>query len=172
MMRMDKLEIKNLAYCKKHVPAISKWMWEEWDKKNGIPLKAIEYRTRHCLGKKSIPMTFVGIVNERPVATVSLWRNDVNSRQDLFPWLAALFVAPEMRKLGLGREMQEFALAKAGELGFGKIYLMTSYKNYYEKNGWKFIDMAPLESRKKTRIYSHKLSSSPKNNDVYNPKNK
>ena len=39
---------------------------------------------------------------ERLLGTVGLWRCDLISRQDLYPWMAALYVAPEARGRGAG----------------------------------------------------------------------
>lgn len=152
-----KIKIKNLAGCPEHFKLVCHWMWNEWGKKDGRTVRDIEYRTKHCLGKNKVPMTFVALLGEKPVATVSLWSNDLKSRQDLTPWLSALYVVPNMRSLGIGTLMQQHAISRAKKFGYGKLYLTTNHKNYYEKTNWKFVEWAPWQNGEKTRLYEYKL---------------
>lgn len=65
--------------------------------------------------------------------------NDFNSRQDLWPWLAALFVAESERGQSLGAKMLDHGRAEAARLGFGRLYLCTDLDSYYERYGWRYI---------------------------------
>ena len=47
---------------------------------------------KHSLNKDKLPLTFVAIMDNKLAGTVGLWRADLLSRQDLYPWLSALYV--------------------------------------------------------------------------------
>lgn len=49
-------------------------------------------------------------MDNKPVGTVGLWRIDLLSRQDLCPWLSALFVKEEYRSKNIGQELQLFLI--------------------------------------------------------------
>lgn len=42
--------------------------------------------------KNNLPLTFIALADNELVGTIVLWRSDLVSRQDLYPWLSALFV--------------------------------------------------------------------------------
>ena len=48
----------------------------------------------HSLEENRIPITFVAVDSGELLGTVGIWRGDLLSRQDLFPWLSALVVNP------------------------------------------------------------------------------
>ena len=56
------------------------------------------------------------------------------------PWLAAVFVTPEARKLGVGSALVEHVVNRARELGYSKIYLYTEHQElWYASKGWSKI---------------------------------
>jgi GNAT superfamily N-acetyltransferase len=156
---MEKIKIKNLADHPKHFKTVCKWIWEQWEKPDGYNMKGIEYRTHHSLYRTKIPMTFIAFFDNKPVGTASLWQNDLKQRQDLSPWLACIYVIPKMRAKGIGKKLQEVLLAKTKKMGYHSIYLTTDHKNYYEKTGWKFLEMVLLKGGKKCRLYEYKFRS-------------
>ena len=90
----------------------------------------------HSLEEDRIPITFVAVENNELVGTVGLWRGDLLSRQDLFPWLSALVVREDCRNQGIGIRLQNFLEEYCRTKGFEELYLYAELENYYEKNGW------------------------------------
>ncbi len=115
---------------------VAQWLWGFW----GTPGNLGFYRsmTEHC-GKDDFPLMFVAFCDDVPVGTVSLLRADLFSRQDLYPWMADLYVPPEGRSRGIGSALQDFALAEAKGRGFGEVFLYTPLTGYYEKKGWAYV---------------------------------
>ena len=72
----------------------------------------------------------------QPAGAVLLQRADLMSRQDLWPWLACIYVRPQYRGLHIGAQLQLELCRYAAEHGFGRVYLYTDLINYYEKTGW------------------------------------
>ncbi len=73
------------------------------------------------------------------IGSYGLITNDFISRQDLYPWLCALFIEEEQRGQRLGAKLLEHGRSEAGKLGFSKLYLCTDHDGYYEKYGWNYL---------------------------------
>ena len=152
-MKIDEVKVINLADAPQYLDEAAKYMWEEWAKQYGTKYEDIVYRTKHCLNKDSIPQTLIAVLDGELVGMVSIWNNDLAFRQDLMPWLAALYVKKEYRGKGIGTLLQERCINVCKELGYKKIYLITEHENYYERNKWRFIEEAPLRGGNYTRLY-------------------
>ena len=149
----------NLADCPQHIETISKWFYEEWGRATGRTLEEVTYRTRHSMKKDEIPQTHLAFIGDELVGTFSLWNNDLVNRQDLWPWLACLYVKDEYRGKGIGTLLQNEGIKIARKLGYKKLYLITHHIGYYEKYGWEFLETAPLHGDHITRIYAYDLTS-------------
>ena len=100
------------------------------------------------------------IKNDSIIGCFGLITNDFISRQDLYPWLCALFVEEHERGKQLGARMLEFGLNEADKLGYSKVYLCTSHNNFYEKYGWTlFVYVKSDGEEKLSRMYMKKLPS-------------
>lgn len=61
--------------------------------------------------------------------------NDLCARQDLFPWMATLYVKENFRSMGIGKLLQKKCIEKAKKMNYKNLYLITEHENYYEKTG-------------------------------------
>ncbi|MCX7921454.1 MAG: bifunctional GNAT family N-acetyltransferase/class I SAM-dependent methyltransferase [Clostridia bacterium] len=94
----------------------------------------------NCITTSSpLPRWYLMLKDEEIIGGYGLISNDFISRQDLFPWLCALYVEENYRSRQLGSKLMEHGRIEAGKLGYQKIYLSTDYNSYYEKYGWKHI---------------------------------
>ncbi|MER1957010.1 MAG: GNAT family N-acetyltransferase [Solibacillus sp.] len=89
----------------------------------------------------SFPITFIAIVNETCVGTVSVFQNDYKERPHYTPWLASLYVKPEYREQKIGAQLMTYLLAYVKVLGISEIYLKTeNASDYYTKRGWTLVE--------------------------------
>lgn len=100
-----------------------------------------------------LPEWYVLVDGERFAGCAGLIMNDFISRQDLWPWLCALYVEPDMRGRALGRLLIERARADARKAGFPHIYLCTDHVGYYEKYGFAYIGQGYHPWGEESRIY-------------------
>lgn len=107
---MDEIEIVDLANEQKYIKDVSEWIWKEWSKENGAKLEDVIYRTKHSMSKNDVPKMFIAKYNNEVIGVVSLWVNDLKSRQDLSPWMATLYVKEEYRNKGVGKKLQKMAV--------------------------------------------------------------
>lgn len=94
----------------------------------------------NCITTSSpLPRWYLMLKDEEIIGSYGLITNDFISRQDLFPWLCALFVEENYRGKKLGAKLLEHSRIEAGKLGYEKKYLSTDHNGYYERYGWRYI---------------------------------
>jgi GNAT superfamily N-acetyltransferase len=152
---MDKIEFSSLADRPELNDIVARWLWDFW----GAPGNYDFYHSMavHCQ-KDDFPLMYVAFVDGTPAGTVALLRADLFSRQDLYPWMADLYVPPEYRNRGIGSALQDFVLAEAKKQGFDEIFLYTPLKGYYEKKGWEFVCEEMERDGQIVRIYKRKTA--------------
>ena len=72
------------------------------------------------------------------IGSYGLIVNDLTSRQDLWPWLCALYVEKNERGKALVSRLLAHGRQEAKKLGFSKVYLVTDHVGFYEKYGWRY----------------------------------
>ncbi len=151
---MPRIVFSNITEHPELQDTIARWLWGFW----GNPRNYVFYRSLVSHSKvDGLPMTYVAYLDDKPVGTVSLLRTDLFSRQDLFPWMADLFVLPECRSMGIGSALQDFILAKAKELGSREVCLYTPLVGYYEKKGWVYLGDEMDRDGEVVRVYKKGL---------------
>lgn len=127
------------------------WFSAKW----GIDRKEYEKSINDCIsGNDRLPRWYLAIgENNEIIGGCGLVLNDFVDRNDLFPYLCALFVEEKARGHALGSKLLEYVRTDAGRLGFDKLYLCTDHTSYYEKYGWKHIDTGRHTWGETSRIY-------------------
>ena len=96
------MKIVYLASYPQHVPTVAQWIMDEWGRESpGATLEGLEEKFRAHLNRKAIPLTLLAMEENHPLGTASLVFYDMKDRQDLSPWLAAVYVLPEYRGKGI-----------------------------------------------------------------------
>jgi N-acetylglutamate synthase-like GNAT family acetyltransferase len=128
------------------------FFWKQWgsDSNHNFYRDCIE---RSCDTASDIPRFYLALQDDKIIGSYALLRSDLNSRQDLFPWFACLYVEPEHRGHHAGVQLQNHAINQAKLKGYEKLYLCTDLTDYYEKNNWKFIGKGYSITDEETRIY-------------------
>lgn len=80
------------------------------------------------------------------------------SRQDLYPWLSALFVKEDFRGKKIGQELQHFLIEYCREAGYTELFLYTDICDYYEKTGWIYLGDGVEYSGEYLKIYKKEIS--------------
>lgn len=131
------------------------WIWKEFGSKNDYAF--FESIIKNSLRKNQLPLTFIALIDNELVGTIGLWRGDLLSRQDLYPWLSALVVKENYRGKGIGQELQHFLFNYCRETGFTELFLYTDICNYYEKTGWEYLEDGVEYSGEYIKIYKKKI---------------
>jgi GNAT superfamily N-acetyltransferase len=143
------VQIELLADHPDWIPTIVRWHWDEWGHLD--PSGTLERWTMRLAEKANrdqIPLTLVAVEQGKPAGTALLVTHDMETRKDLSPWLAGVFVLPEQRSHGVGLRLVQEAEKKAHEMGIEKLYLYTrSAVPFYEKLDWRELERCVYQGR-------------------------
>lgn len=107
-----------------------------------------------CLQTTSpLPQWYLLVDDKAIVGGCGLIVNDFNARQDLWPWLCALYIEEAYRGHSYGAGLLKHAKCEASTLGWPVLYLATDHVGYYEKYGFEFIGMTADPFGGISRIY-------------------
>lgn len=113
---------------------------------------------RHSITtNSSLPRWYLMLKDGRIIGSYGLLTNDFISREDLMPWLCALYIEEDQRGQALGSVLLEHGRKQAASLGFSKLYLCTDHIDYYEKYGWRHIANGYHPSGKEAKIYENSV---------------
>lgn len=129
--------IQPLYEAPQYAQQVTDWLWQAFGTSESRDFFASIVATSQREGQ--MPLTFVAVEDDKLVGTVGLWRCDLISRQDLYPWLAALYIDENQRGQGLGAKLQQYVIEQARGLGYPQLYLYSACKGYYERFGWQYI---------------------------------
>ena len=151
------IEIVTLCDRPEFIPLVARWNWEEWS--DLLPCDSCEAFAddlRRRTRRDSIPITFLALDDGVPVGTASLIADDLETRPELTPWLASLYVAPERRGSGLGKMLALHAVEAARGFGIATLYLYTpGQEAFYRRLGWAFFEASEYRGHSITIMQWH-----------------
>ncbi|MCP3739356.1 GNAT family N-acetyltransferase [Rossellomorea sp. BNER] len=109
--------------------------WGQWGNEDNYKFYQ-DCMLHSCKTVDGLPRFYVALINESIIGTYALLRNDLNSRQDLYPWLACLYVDPKYRGNEIGSKLLQHAIEETSKIGFENLFLTTDLEGFYEKYGW------------------------------------
>ncbi len=133
------MQLINLKLHSHVIPQIAQWHFDEWHAL--FPEKTLAdfvAELEESLAGDSIPQTWLLLDEQHNVCgTGSLLLRDMNTNQQLSPWLANIFLRPAHRGQGLGRALVQQLMLEAQRRGVPVLYLFTEdQQSFYEKLGW------------------------------------
>lgn len=88
-----------------------------------------------------LPAILVASADGRVAGTVALRARSVETHEHLGPWVTGLWVAPDLRGLGLGRDLMHAITEEAAARGFREIYAVTNTaRGLFDKLGWNRVE--------------------------------
>lgn len=141
-----------------HTEAVIDWLWQAFGE--SLSREYFASIVTHSLTPDAMPITFVAIEGEKLVGTVGLWRCDLITRQDLWPWMAALYVDTPARGKGLAEALQRYVREYAHRRGYPALYLYSHCRDFYERFGWHYLGDALDYPDTTVHLYRYNLSDS------------
>ncbi|ENQ6388312.1 MULTISPECIES: GNAT family N-acetyltransferase [Klebsiella] len=149
--------IHPLYAAPQHASCVTEWLWRAFGA-DALPRAFFASIVEHSQTPGALPITFVAVEGERLLGTVGLWRCDLISRQDLYPWMAALYVAPEARGQGLAGKLQQHVIGYARAQGYTELFLYSACRDFYERFGWQYIGEGLDYPASAVSLYRYDLS--------------
>jgi len=112
------MQIGYLADHQEFIPTLAHWHHREWAYlRPGDSFEARMARLRGCCGHHEIPTVIIASTGGTLLGSAMLIAHDMDTRMELSPWLAGVFVAPERRCLGIGAALVQRVMDEATALG-------------------------------------------------------
>jgi GNAT superfamily N-acetyltransferase len=113
-------------------------VWRAWWKPNGYPLEHITGLVRENFGDGPLPLAVVAHKGPTFIGTASVIASDLEERPQYTPWVAAVWIEPHFRRLGIGGAIVRHAARAAFATGTETVYLcaLPARRRFYEGLGW------------------------------------
>jgi GNAT superfamily N-acetyltransferase len=134
------VEIFDVSDLPEHAKPISEWLEGIWGR---LPVNEyLEAISRGTSWGRPLPRTLVVTAEDKPIGTASLVEYDIETRRDLSPWLACVYVVPGERRKGVAARLEGAIHDLAKELGILQLYLFCEppLDEYYDKLGWSRLE--------------------------------
>jgi predicted N-acetyltransferase YhbS len=153
------MHIEYLADRIEFLPTLARWHYHEWAYlRPGDSVKARVARLRGSCGRGEIPLTVVAVSDGELLGSASLVDHDMESRQELSPWLSGVFVRPERHRQGIGAALVRRVMDGATSLHIPKLYLYTLNNTlFYADLGWSLMEHAAYR-RKEVAIMFYSIT--------------
>ena len=144
------LQIRFLADVPEHVDQLADWHHMQWQ--SLYPDWTREIARTELLEHvqcRTLPATLVLTENHMLLGSVSLLEVDAESLSHIgSPWLASLYVKPEMRGKAYGAKLVNALMQHAKNISLREIFLFTpEHKSFYEHLGWKAFHQTRLNEQ-------------------------
>lgn len=138
------MQIDYLANWPRLIPELAALLYQEWADlylAAGIDQAQLQQVLTERTATDTLPITLVLVKDGELVGAGSIKLTEPGTKEGLSPWLAGIYVKPQYRGLGLGRDIVQALEAKAQQLGVETLYLSAdSAVDFYLSLGWQVLE--------------------------------
>lgn len=137
------LTVTHLFEVAEHRPQVAAWIHDAFWRdrpETGRTVADLEDALSEACDQDAIPLSLLAMVGGQPAGTVNLVEDDDSKRPHLRPWLAALYVAPEFRQIGIASALIAALCDHARRLGVAELYLGTDIPDFYRQFGAEVVE--------------------------------
>ena len=144
------MTIEYLADHPEVVATLAQWQHAEWGHiRPGDTAEKRAARLRTWVNRDCIPLTVVALEASELLGSASLIAHDMETRMELTPWLAGVFVGEQYRRRGVGAQLVRRIMAEAGQLKIPLLYLYTVHsEHFYAALGWTLQERTSYRDQK------------------------
>jgi GNAT superfamily N-acetyltransferase len=133
--------VTQIEYLADHpllIPRLARLHLEQWGHlRPGETLDERTLRIENACGRGGIPSVVIALENGELRGSAILIAHDMDTRPDLTPWLAGVYVVAGHRRGGVGSALVRRVEAEASALGVPHLYLWTpDAMGFYARLGW------------------------------------
>jgi GNAT superfamily N-acetyltransferase len=140
--REELLNIVNLADFPRFADTVADRGWKAWFADGSVTIEEYRNRLEPMLSPKRVPFCLVAEQGGVYAGSVLVIESDMEERPQYAPWIAALWVDPDHRGNGVGRQLLFAACEYAFDLGHRSCYLCTIPDNdeFYLGSGFELLE--------------------------------
>jgi len=137
-LRSKTMQIVPLSDKKEFIPELAQLHHAEWQHfSSSLTLQKRADAIAKAAGRDGIPSIFIAVSESQLIGSAALVQHDMETRPDLSPWLAAVYVKEEFRQQGIASALIARCEMEAARSGADTWYLCTEFASgLYEKLGW------------------------------------
>jgi N-acetylglutamate synthase-like GNAT family acetyltransferase len=132
------MKIIDLIETPDSLELLAQWHQAEWEHLNpGKTLEDRREKMQEYLEGKEVPRTFVCKDGETVMGSAAIIESDMETRPELSPWMASVYVHDDFRGKGIGSALVKRIMEYARSIGVETLYLYTEHQEaWYQKLGW------------------------------------
>jgi len=131
------LHIRRLEADEPAFEIIARWRYDAFFAQDGITFDESRDALRAWMDGLGYETALLAEVDGQPAGSCLFVREEIDPKHDLTPWLAALYVAPEFRNMGIASALVHAIEQHARNVGCRELYLYTiTAEPLYIKLGW------------------------------------
>ena len=144
------MTIEYLADHPEVIPTLAQWQHAEWGHtRPGDTVEARRARIESWCNRDRIPLAVVALDTSEVLGSASLIASDMETRMELTPWLASVFVGEPYRRKGVGAAVVRRIMDEAGNLEVPLLYLYTVHsEKFYASLGWTLLERTSYREQK------------------------
>ncbi len=144
------MNIVNLSEKPDIVDILAACHYREWcDLYPGETQEGFKNDLLTSLSPEAVPTTFIAIDNNALLDSISILHKDMDTDEPWTPWLGNLYVHPDYRQQGIGKQLINHLLVYCAAHGVDQLYLFTpASRTYYERLGWQVIQSLDYHGQK------------------------
>ncbi len=129
---------------------LAEWQHREWGHiRAGDTVEKRRARLEGYSNRDRIPLTVVALEGSEVLGSASLVSHDMETRMELTPWLAGVYVAEQYRRKGIGAQLVRRIMDEAGKLDVSLLYLYTVHsEEFYAALGWTLLERTNYREQK------------------------
>lgn len=145
------MNIQDLKENPTYLPLLAKWHYEQWsylypDETLGDRIE----KMGDYLNNDFIPSTFVAI-DDGLLGSAAIIECDMETRKELTPWLASVYVSADHRNKGVGSRLVRHVMQQAKHYNIETLYLFTpDQEHFYSRLGWQIQENTVYSGHKVT----------------------
>ena len=133
----QEIHIRRLDADEPAFDIVARWRYDAFFARDGITFEESRDALRAWMRGLGYETALLAEVDGQPAGSCLFVREETDPKHDLTPWLAALYVAPEFRKLGIASALVRAIEQHARDVGCTELYLYTiTAEPVYAKLGW------------------------------------
>ncbi len=134
-------QIINLTARPQAIPQLAEWHQAEWGYLNpGSSLEQRIVKMDSFLSTALLPSMFVSVIGEQVIGSAAIVSNDMDSHEELTPWLASVYVDVPHRHQGVASALVQHVMQQAAAAAIPALYLFTpGQEKLYAKLGWEVL---------------------------------
>ena len=120
----EPLRIRRLSAGEPAFDIVARWRYDAFFAQDGIAFDESRNALRDWMARlDGYEAALLAEMNGQPAGSCLFVREEIDAKHQLTPWLAALYVAPEYRKQGIGGALVRAIEQHAREVGRGTVSL-------------------------------------------------